>query len=383
MTALGNEYELPSTIAVTDHLEHSIAHHTWNYECRIRNWNPREEGTFVLTHIPDNYTEVKLTNLLLSSVNSALVEDHVLAGVRLMVLTIVKSAIRSFKVKDNSRLTFLGLEYTYLNTLNFGVNSTIQVLKVDSSRLEQMPRSIATLSELVRLTITKSIIRAVNLDFMGGLKKLQFLDLSKNKINALYYRAQPELYPVLRDVYLRGNKLQSINTDLFNSMIALHTLDLSHNQISVVSGSLKSSNLSFLDLSFNRIKKLDCCQWVIPNIHNFIISKNQLLKLPMCIESVFGNITGFNVHHNQLHLDEMWKFAGMRYLTALKLSHNNLRHVTLNADTLPPNLLFLDMSHNKVQQLDLKYIPNERFLSGVAQGCKPFRLCFCKSLATN
>ncbi|KFB44716.1 AGAP007030-PA-like protein [Anopheles sinensis] len=277
--------------------------------------------------------------------------------------------MREFEVKANSQVKYLSILRTYLTTIFFGANCTTKLLKVVTSKLQQVPRSIAKLKELESFTINKSFIRAVNLDVVAGLKKLNLLDLSKNKINALYYRAQPELYPVLRDVYLRGNMLQSINTDLFNSMIALHTLDLSHNQISVVSGSLNSSNLSYLDLSFNRIQKLDCCRWVIPSVHNFIISNNQLLQLPTCIEPVAGNTTGFRFDYNQLHLDEMWKFTDMQYLYSLQLSHNNLRHVTLNEGTLPPNLLFLDLSHNKLQQLDLKYIPNEMFSISIAYNC--------------
>ncbi|XP_053673817.1 uncharacterized protein LOC128724079 [Anopheles nili] len=51
-------------------------------------------------------------------------------------------------------------------------------------------------------------------------------------------------------IYLRGNRLKTIDMSVFSSMMSLSCLDLSENRVEHVEGTIASSNLTALRLSF-------------------------------------------------------------------------------------------------------------------------------------
>uniref|UniRef100_A0A182Q0S8 CUB domain-containing protein n=1 Tax=Anopheles farauti TaxID=69004 RepID=A0A182Q0S8_9DIPT len=145
------------------------------------------------------------------------------------------SSMRSFVLENSATFINIELKSTQLSSISFGRNCSVEQLLIKRSKLTQLPKTINNLKSLERLTLIQSFIQAIDLEVIAELPRLHMLDLSKNRIHSVYYTAGDELFSMLNEVYLRDNKLRSINMNLFRTMASLTSIDLSHNHISVVS----------------------------------------------------------------------------------------------------------------------------------------------------
>uniref|UniRef100_A0A182RCQ4 Uncharacterized protein n=1 Tax=Anopheles funestus TaxID=62324 RepID=A0A182RCQ4_ANOFN len=131
--------------------------------CKIWNWNPREEGTFVLHHIPSTHGTVELYNLLISSTSSELFEIFETSRQHMETsLTVKMSAIHNFVLKYGATLKSVEFENTYLSSIQFGKNCSVMKLKIKRSKLSHFPNTMQELKDLHWLTIRKSIKITLN-----------------------------------------------------------------------------------------------------------------------------------------------------------------------------------------------------------------------------
>uniref|UniRef100_A0A182QEG5 Leucine rich immune protein (Coil-less) n=1 Tax=Anopheles farauti TaxID=69004 RepID=A0A182QEG5_9DIPT len=268
------------------------------------------EGTFVLKHIPPTYGVITLHNLMIRSFTSKLFDDFKAtrsnASFLCLSLAVESSAIRSFALESGDTFDYMQFHKTQLKTITFGWNCSVS------------------------------------------------LDLSNNAIHTLFYSSDGARSSSLVDVFLNNNKLRSINLNLFRPMKLLRQLDLSHNHITFVTGALVAESLSFLDLSFNRLFEMDCCQWFVPNFTDLIARNNTFQLLPKCMERVLANVSYIAFDNNHLHVNEMYKFGTLSNLKRLSLMNNKLTHITLNEQTLPVQLFLenIDLSSNNITSLN-------------------------------
>uniref|UniRef100_A0A2C9GUL5 Leucine rich immune protein (Coil-less) n=1 Tax=Anopheles culicifacies TaxID=139723 RepID=A0A2C9GUL5_9DIPT len=338
--------------------------------CKIWNWNPRDEGTFVLHHIPKTHGTVELYNLLISSTTSKLFDIFEAPRQHMETTLVVKmSAVRNFELENGATLNTIEFENTYLSSMEFGMSCSVKNLTIKRSKLSHLPPSLHRLKDLNKLTINYSLIQAINLNDIAELPRLSILDLARNRIHSLYWTAESVLSSMVSIIYLGKNRLRSINLELFSGMNALERLDLSQNLISVLSGSLVSSGLYFLDLSYNRLLKLDCCKWIVPNLNNLVANDNLFRSLPRCIEKALLNVSFVDFHNNQLHVDEVLRFGKLVNLEYLTLDNNKLTHVTLNESTIPRNMTYLSLRGNKLKRLEIPYVPNGEIFIDVSSNC--------------
>ncbi|XP_053663165.1 chaoptin-like [Anopheles marshallii] len=341
-----------------------------DYICEIRNWNPSEEKTFVLRHIPNTHGSLELYNLLVTSTTSKLFDifERSRKGITIS-LNVLMSPIHNFVLENGATFDTLAFENTYLSSILFGKNCSLAHLRIIYSKLSHLPNSIQELNELKTLTISHSLILAVNLNVIGNLPKLTMLDLTRNRIHSLYCTAENASFPTLAYVHLRENMLRSINMNIFNGMKYLENIDLTHNLISVVSGTLVSSSLKLLDLSYNKLLKMDCCKWNVPNVHKLIANDNLFLSLPRCIEQAFVNVFHLNFDNNQLDPDELFAFGRFKNLMSLSLKNNKLTNFVLNETTIPMKMTVLNLSINKLRRLQIPYLPNKDIYIDISWNC--------------
>ncbi|XP_041769628.1 leucine-rich repeat transmembrane neuronal protein 1-like [Anopheles merus] len=157
--------------------------------------------------------------------------------------------------------------------------------------------------------------------------------------------------------------------DVFRPMVSLTWLDLSHNHISVVSGSLVATSLISLNLSYNRLVEMDCCGWVIPKLYGMAINDNRFPALPRCLEHAFQNVTRLTFDTNQLLPDIMFQLGRLTNIEFLSLTDNKLTHVPLNESTIPKQLKYLNLGHNNLKRLDVPYVPSEDLHIDVSSNC--------------
>ncbi|EAU76342.2 AGAP008170-PA [Anopheles gambiae str. PEST] len=319
--------------------------------CTITKWSPSEEGSFMLAHIPNNTVLLKLVNLKTNTFNLDTIDFVKTSGIG---VEIERSSVKKVVMPAAGHIIRLVLVRTYLSDIVFDEgNERLSSLIISDSRLKSIPSTITHLAALGTVEISKSSIETVNMNLFGKLTHLRYLNLCDNKILSLHLSgAAGADFAQLSDLFLSGNQLTAINLSGFNGMPSLETLDLQNNRIRRVQGTLESNTLKTLDLSWNRIDVLYCCEWNLPSLVRLTLSRNELSRLPTCLSLVMPNVTYLLLDSNALTDGDSWySILTLEGLQQLDISHNRLTRAVF--DTLSQSLHILNLQNNNIKVLSV------------------------------
>ncbi|XP_035663236.1 slit homolog 2 protein-like [Branchiostoma floridae] len=141
-----------------------------------------------------------------------------------------------------------------------GLSPRTKGLLVADSSFTTIPKNaFMGLPYLVELNITETLLTSIHPDAFNGLKKLQLLDLSNNKLKAFPKGAMDKVGAKLKSLNLGGNWLAgSLTAESFKGMEALEGLYLYNTNFTTIEDGLFASlkKLSVLDLSKNNFESL-------------------------------------------------------------------------------------------------------------------------------
>lgn len=185
---------------------------------------------------------------------------------------------------------------------------------------------------------------------MEGLRRLQILDLSYNKVEVLQFGQFANL-PDLRIVDLTNNQLRSLPRDAFQGT-KLERVDLSMNEfVAMPSSALSevSETLRYLNLSHNHIQHLDSTMFSTTlNLLEISLAHNRLTILPDNIFIGLSSLLTLDLSFNPIRANFKELFHYVQRLRVLKLSNNKI-------DALPnlplPGLTHLDISGNELTDI--------------------------------
>lgn len=185
----------------------------------------------------------------------------------------------------------------------------VQVLDASFNHFVLVPAYGFSLLRRVReLHLQNNEISMVTDRALAGLKNLEILDLSNNKIVALPGDMFRECAGVVKEIYLQNNSVSVLAPGLFAGLEQLLALDLSRNHLSsawINSGTFSGLiRLVLLNLSHNRISKLE----------------------PTLFKDLY-TLQILNLEHNQLHTIPADTFAPMNNLHTLILSYNLIKYL--------------------------------------------------------
>ncbi|XP_053673818.1 protein phosphatase 1 regulatory subunit pprA-like [Anopheles nili] len=184
-------------------------------------------------------------------------------------------------IKLNASSLDVGLFYGKKSSVN---NTYLDKLRITKCLLKAIPRSIGHLKNVKVVTILDTKLEIVDFGSFAMLQNLRKLDLSSNMIKHVFQTAMSEAhFPSLIGIDLQGNRLKIIDMNIFTSMKSLRWLYLSKNKLDRVEGPIASLKLKDLRLSSNRLTKLDCCNWNLSSLTDFILSNNKLKRLPTMV----------------------------------------------------------------------------------------------------
>ena len=231
--------------------------------------------------------------------------------------------------------------------------NSLQVLDLSHNQLTHLPPdAVVSLSNLVELDISHNQLVTLFGGSLVRLRGLTVLRLDHNQLVALQPESLSNCSGVQR-LLLSHNRIADVPAAL-RALSLLHELDMAHNRLLLVDDDAfhNLSSLLTLDLSHNMLVNLSA-QALAPltSLRRLDVSYNQLRSL----QGVLGRnqqLTNLNVAGNRLtNLVGIanWKFS----LRQLNASGNVL--TLFDYAMIPPQLMQLDISDNKLRSLDDKY----------------------------
>ncbi|XP_035915672.1 uncharacterized protein LOC118513675 [Anopheles stephensi] len=364
------------------------------FTCNIWNWNPRDEGTFVLDHIPKTHGSLELHNLLLSSTSSKLFQ--IFEATRKSEdasLTMKMSAVRNFVLEDGATLTSLTFDRTHLSTISFGLApiSTVEIVLPVNKMSSGCTSIFVTVCLLLWSTVvppsaalrfrcdpdytceiwnwnprvegtfvlhhipkTHGMLQLYNLLISSASSKLfeafetlrQRFKLTLRVTASALRNFVPEDYARYKSVEFEKTHLSTFsfgrNCSLLQLRIkrsqfshlpktigrlnALQELTFSHSLIQAINLNViaELSNLTFLDLSRNRIHSLYFTgdKVLIPNLVDVYLRENRLRSINMNLFGTMESLEKIDLSHNLISVIS-GSLASSR-LTLLDLSFNQL-----------------------------------------------------------
>jgi len=235
---------------------------------------------------------------------------------------------------------------------------------------------------LEELSLTEARIKVIRDNAFYHIPSLSRLDLTGNKIVRIEDSAFREIGKSLKELILRHSlHLHELPNIPFQALQAITTLDLSDNHIRTVPldtfhkmkelkelflqdneiesfqvGTFHSQanhNLQVLDLSFNRIRRIEYDMFRFENLRVLHLDDNQIEQVDSKSFVDMGSLNYLSLEGNRISRLADETFQNLHNLKFLNLAFNRLTEVNFDALDYVGSLSFLnlDLSHNKLERL--------------------------------
>ncbi|EDV97732.1 GH14531 [Drosophila grimshawi] len=282
---------------------------------------------------------VRLTHLNMAKNSMSFLADRAFEG------------LASLRVVDLSanRLTSLPPEL-------FAETKHLQEIYLRNNSINVLaPGIFGELAELLVLDLASNELNSqwINAATFVGLKQLMMLDLSANKISRLEAHIFRPLAS-LQILKLEENYIDQLPAGIFADLGELHTLILSNNRISVVEQRTLQGlhSLQVLSLDYNRLSKLDprsllnCSQ--LQDLH---LNDNKLLAVPEALAHV-PLLKTLDVGENMISQIENTSITQLENLYGLRMTENSLTHIRRGVFDRMSSLQILNLSGNKLKSIE-------------------------------
>ena len=259
-------------------------------------------------------------------------------------------------------LDFTSNRISEINTKSLtGLQSRLTTLILKENRIKSIPE--ATLSEYIRLDKLDLSSNKINSPCGIDTADVVTYSLANNGIASLEDSCFSESTQV-QSLDLSRNEIKSISSQAFLGMSSLVNLDLGYNQLTEDVGDglealIDIESFAVLSLSGNNLAHIgSICDIFFKNIESIDFGYNELIDIQKYCFSPYAN-TGsgpdltLNFEHNRITVISGTSLAGLAgRLKQLKLNHNRISEVNVNAFKDLRKLAYLDLSNNQISSLE-------------------------------
>ncbi|XP_049290447.1 toll-like receptor 6 [Anopheles funestus] len=323
--------------------------------CKIDNWNPSEEGYFVLKYTPENSSRATLRNLQASTLDGQFCTE---LGNVFESFTIENSPmLKTASFYHDCNVSGVELFKSSIFRVTFEQNSFIRDFKIKNSPMRSIPPTLSNLLNVGKILIRMCKIESVDLNSFCPLNNLEFLNLGQNKITYIQRLTNASCMPNLSIIDLDYNELKRINFEVFWPLANLKQFNFRNNKIDTISGKLMNPDVHNLILSHNRLKVLDFCNWQGTQVISLNLMSNNLTRVPRCLYKILSkNTKMIPLRINQIERFEAEDFEQLPNVEMIDMSHNKIVSIPLNESLYPPMLVALNLYENQIVS-----VPNGTF----------------------
>lgn len=266
-----------------------------------------------------------------------------------------------------SRLSLADNNITEIPADALSTLTTIQYIDLSKNALKHLPRAaLGRLPIVFELLLGQNNISSIEIKAFDGMLQLLHLDLSQNKLKTIPPGAFAALN-AMRTLNLSRNiieRTENTTNCLFEENLSLTTLDLSHNRISSIRAKTfpelrwTKFKLSSVDLSNNQImiitKELRKGTMTLKKLN---LSRNKITEIK---PTVMGNLTvleDLDLSYNELSFLDPAIFGPPPNLKSINLEGNYLRKFPTDILTRAPNLTYINLEANKIKLFNLDFMP--------------------------
>ncbi|KAK0051410.1 carboxypeptidase N subunit 2 [Biomphalaria pfeifferi] len=264
---------------------------------------------------------------------------------------------------------FLGLSYLMYLNLSHNRLSNVAGIFNSLSKLKTLDISWNFIKNLTsEAFVLQDILTSLKLDgnplktlhgssfrSLFNLKELRARECSLTDVGKDVFAFMPSL--VLIDLGLNRLK-EAPHPEVFSKHHYLRTLILYHNVIEVLfPDNFVSPGLYAVDLSSNRINKIDHLAFRRSGIRKLDLSHNSIISLdPPVLKELSTSVTHLNLTSNPLRILSPGLFSDLQSLECLNISKCSLEEFNVEAFESLGTLAQLDISHN-----ELHFLPEGAF----------------------
>ncbi|CAB3251074.1 unnamed protein product [Arctia plantaginis] len=227
----------------------------------------------------------------------------------------------------------------------------------NATSIEISSRYVANLDERAidihtEIDLSKNTIESVEYNAFQSLIRVEYLDLSENKIKDFVVNSKELVY--IKYLNLSSNHISHLYFESFSKMDNLQNLDLSNNRLDFIPAMTfyRNSNLKVVNMTKNALEKLDSIQIVMfhPQGGVLDLSNNTIseLKVP------FGEgirLTTLILRSNNISNPSLIDLRLQTDLKVLDMSINKIEKLNISSLLLPISLENLDLSFNKINEI--------------------------------
>uniref|UniRef100_A0A0N5ASA3 LRRCT domain-containing protein n=1 Tax=Syphacia muris TaxID=451379 RepID=A0A0N5ASA3_9BILA len=292
-------------------------------------------------------------------------------------------------------LQVLNLEDNFLHILPAAIENlrALEVINLNNNKLITINDKAwkNLMPALIELLLAYNRLSLVPTETLEQMKKLQKLDLSKNRIrriSSLSFGNSNGASATLQKINLAGNLINEItDSNSFAHMSALLELDLSHNQINVLGDAIFThlTNLNYLNLEGNKLSEFPKTALNgLTRLQFLILDENPIEHLPAfaltnvpslkhlsvgktLLKDIGNDAFIFNATSNLrtlnmafCHLTSLKKktFYNLKKLEALFLHNNQLQELQTTTFSAMENLRHLSLANNNITTIEEKALDN-------------------------
>lgn len=216
-------------------------------------------------------------------------------------------------------------------------------------------RALRYLRKLKKLNIKYGNINDVYPFAFANLSSLTEIKLSMNKIVTLEQNAFAHLSN-LTTLSLEENRIVEIGMNCFIDLPVLTVLNIANNNVTVIQDGAFKQLVQLLELDLNKNSIVTLNKHTFDGLANLKVlhlKQNRMKMLGDLTFSELWNLQELNLDKNELKFISERAFDGLSQLKKLSLRDNRLTALTGGLLEGVRWLLFLDMSHNRLQTLTL------------------------------